>query len=46
MMNYFLLLLIFQTASVNARWGHPWLNQAQSFPKQVSGWVLLYSMCL
>ena len=33
MMNYFLLLHIFQTTRVNARWGQPWLNQPQSFSK-------------
>jgi len=46
MMNYFLLLHIFQTTSVNGRWGQPWLIQPQSFPKQVSGWMLLYAMFL
>jgi len=33
MMNYFLLLHIFQTTSVNARWEQPWLIQPQSFSK-------------
>ena len=46
MMNYFLPLHIFQTTSVNARWGQPWLIQPQSFPKQVSNWMLLYAMFL
>jgi len=41
-MNYLLLLHIFQTTSVNARWGQFWLIQQQSFSKQVSGWMLLY----
>jgi len=36
MMNYFLLLHVFQTTSVNARWGRPWLIQPQSFPKCLS----------
>jgi len=35
MINYLLLLHIFQTTSVNARWGQPWLIQPQSFRKQV-----------
>ena len=35
-----------QTTSVNAKWGQPWLIQPQSFPKQVSGWMLLYAMFL
>ena len=38
MVDYFLLLHIFQTTSVNARWGQPWIIQPQNFPKQVSGW--------
>jgi len=46
MMNYFLLLHICQTTSVNARWGRPWLIQPQSFPKRFSGWMLLYAMFL
>jgi len=45
-MNYFLLLRIFQTTSVNARWGLPRFIQPQSFPKQVSNWMLLYAMFL
>jgi len=43
-MNYFLLLQIFQTTSGNARWGQPWLIQPQSFPKQVSSWMLVHGM--
>jgi len=46
MMIYFLLLHIFQTTSVNTRWVQPWLIQPQSFPKQTSGWMLLYAMFL
>ena len=46
MMIYFLHLHIFQTTSVNARWGQPLLIQPQSFPKQASGWMLLYAMFL
>jgi len=46
MMNYFLLLHIFQTTSVSARWGQPWLIQPQSLRKQVSNWMLLYAMFL
>jgi len=46
MMIYFLLLHIFQTTGVNARWGQSWLIQPQSFPKQASCWMLLYAMFL
>jgi len=45
-MNYILLLHIFQTTSVNARWGQPWLIEPQSFPKQASGWMPLYAIFL
>jgi len=31
---------ICQTTNVNARWGQSWLIQPQSFPEQVSGWML------
>ena len=41
--NYFLLLHIFQTTSVNEKWGQPWLIQPQSFPKQVSGWICFFA---
>jgi len=40
-MKCFLLLYIFQTTSVNARRGQPWLILPQSFPKQLSGWMFL-----
>jgi len=46
MMNYFILLHIFQNNQCQARWGQPWLIQPQSFPKQVSDWMLLYAMFL
>jgi len=46
MMNYFLLLHIFQTTSVKARSGQPWLIHPQSSPNQVSGWMILYAMSL
>jgi len=46
MMNYFLLLHSFQTTSGNARWGQSWLIQPQSFPKQVSNWMLVYALFL
>jgi len=39
-MNHFLLLLVFQTTSVNGRLGQPLLIQPQSFPKQVSRGML------
>ena len=33
MLDYFLLFHIFQTTSVNARWGQPWLIQPQKLSK-------------
>jgi len=45
-MNYLLLLHIYQTTSVNARWRQLWLIQPQSFPKQVSNWMLSFAMFL
>ena len=45
-MIYFLLLHIFQTTSVNARWEQPWSIQPPSFPKQASVWMPLYAMFL
>jgi len=46
MMNYFLVLHIFQTTSDDAKRGQPWLIQPHSFSKQFSDWMLLYAMFL
>jgi len=42
-MNLLLVLRIFQSIRISARWRQLWIMQPQSFSKQDSGWVLLYA---